>query len=37
MILNKNLKNMVVEPNETINRVIKFIQKSGFNGVFVSN
>ena len=37
MILNKKLKNMVVEPNETINRVIKFIQKSGFNGVFVSN
>ena len=35
MILSKSLKNMLVYPNAKIDQIIKLIQISGYNGVFV--
>ena len=35
MILGKSLKNMLVYPNAKVDKIIKLIQISGFNGVFV--
>ena len=35
MILGKSLKNMLVYPSTKIDKIIKLIQISGYNGVFV--
>ena len=35
MILGKSLKNMLVYPSAKVDKIIKLIQTSGFNGVFV--